>query len=184
MAGAENRPVPKDETVRRNMERQRRRDTDCELMLRKALHAAGFRFRVNYPVPERPRRTIDIAFTRQRLAIFVDGCFWHGCEEHGVQPKHNAEWWSSKLAANRERDAETTALLVAAGWRVLRLWEHQSVNEQFTLVEQALADGGSAPQLQDLADQAQSSSEAPHNDNESAPTILDSSHRTNPFTGR
>ena len=120
------------------MEGQRRRDTAPELLLRRALHAAGFRFRVHYPVPGRPRRTIDIAFTRRRLAIFIDGCFWHGCEQHGVQPKHNADWWAKKLEANRQRDAETDALLLAEGWQVLRLWEHQSVNEQYHIVERAL----------------------------------------------
>lgn len=122
------------------MENQRRRDTDPEVQLRKALHARGRRFRVNYPVPGRPRRTIDIAFPGKKLAVFVDGCFWHGCQEHGVSPKHNAAWWADKLSTNRQRDEETTAILLAAGWRVLRLWEHQALIEQVALTEWTLSE--------------------------------------------
>ena len=107
----------------------RRRDNDAELAVRRLLHAAGYRYRVTYPVPGRSRRTIDIAFTRHKVAVFIDGCFWHGCPQHGTQPRSNAEWWSTKLAANRARDADTTARLQANGWLVLRAWEHQSSAE-------------------------------------------------------
>lgn len=101
-----------------------RRDTRPEVALRKALHAKGLRFRVQVKVPGNRRRTIDIAFTRARLAVFVDGCFWHGCPDHHVPPKANAEWWRWKVDRNRARDADTTAKLEAAGWQVLRIWEH------------------------------------------------------------
>ncbi|WP_043499767.1 very short patch repair endonuclease [Georgenia sp. SUBG003] len=115
-----------------------RRDTGCELLLRRRLHAAGLRYRVNYPVPGNRRRTIDIAFTRARVAVFVDGCFWHGCPEHGTQPRANAQWWSQKLAANQARDADTTALLEAAGWSVVRVWEHSDPAEAAQLVTDAV----------------------------------------------
>jgi DNA mismatch endonuclease (patch repair protein) len=111
-----------------------RRDTGCELLLRRQLHAAGLRYRVNFPVPGNRRRTIDIAFTRAKVAVFVDGCFWHGCPEHGTQPRANADWWSQKLAANQARDADTTALLEAAGWAVVRVWEHSEPAEAAQLV--------------------------------------------------
>ena len=82
----------------------RRRNTVPELAVRRLLHAAGLRYRVVYPVPGQRRRTIDIAFTRPRLAVFIDGCFWHGCRAHGSQPRANSEWWRHKIAANQARD--------------------------------------------------------------------------------
>lgn len=117
---------------------QKRRDTSAELLLRRALHAAGHRYRVNLKVPGAPRRTIDIAFTRPKLAVMVDGCFWHGCPDHCVPPKHNAAWWAEKLRTNRERDADTTELLEGAGWAVLRIWEHVPSAEGAAMVEEAL----------------------------------------------
>lgn len=113
------------------MSLQARRDTRPELALRSRLHAAGLRFRVSYPVPELTRCTIDIAFTRRRVAIFVDGCFWHDCPEHGTQPKANASRWAAKLAANRSRDRKVDALLEDQGWSVLRIWEHEDVSTAF-----------------------------------------------------
>lgn len=97
-----------------------------EIRLRSALHCRGYRFRKDHPVRVggkivRP----DIAFTKRRLAIFVDGCFWHSCPEHGRQPGVNGEYWSPKLAGNVVRDREQTAALVSAGWKVLRFWEHE-----------------------------------------------------------
>lgn len=111
--------------VSRRMSAARRRDTAPEVALRKVLHAAGLRYRVAYPVPGQRRRTIDIAFTRVRVAVFVDGCFWHGCPEHGTRPRANSEWWAVKLEANRARDADTVRALEELGWLVLRIWEHQ-----------------------------------------------------------
>lgn len=106
------------------MSRQRRRDTQPELRLRRELHRRGLRFRVDLPLPELPRRRADIVFTRARIAVFVDGCFWHSCPDHATRPAHNAEWWSEKLAKNVARDRETDQRLTAAGWTVLRFWEH------------------------------------------------------------
>lgn len=115
--------------VRARMQRQKTRDTSPEKALRRALFARGLRFRVQFPVPGMPRRTIDIAFPKKKLAVFVDGCFWHGCPDHGVRPKSNADWWAVKLAKNVERDAETTGVLRSLGWRVIRCWEHTAPDE-------------------------------------------------------
>lgn len=116
------------------MSKLARRDTKPEVALRKALHGLGFRFRVQVKVPGNRRRTIDIAFTRPKLAVFVDGCFWHGCPDHHVPPKTNADWWRWKVELNRARDNDTDAKLGAAGWRVLRIWEHVAPEEAANLV--------------------------------------------------
>lgn len=108
------------------MSTARRRDTKPELDVRRLLHARGLRYRVTYPVPGLTRRSIDIAFTRTKVAVFLDGCFWHGCPEHGTQPRANADWWLAKLRRNTARDVETNQVLECAGWRVLRFWEHES----------------------------------------------------------
>ena len=104
------------------MRGNRRRDTSPELRLRRELHRRGRRFRVDERVKVEARRCPrpDILFTRWRVAIFVDGCFWHCCPEHGKPPKTNGAYWGPKLARNVERDAEDTAVLQAAGWKVLR----------------------------------------------------------------
>jgi len=102
------------------------RDTKPELAVRRLLHAHGYRYRVNYRPSPDIRRTADIVFTRRRIAVFIDGCFWHGCPLHGTSPKANADYWGPKLARNVERDLDTTARLTAAGWTVLRFWEHES----------------------------------------------------------
>ncbi|MEV0746649.1 MULTISPECIES: very short patch repair endonuclease [unclassified Streptomyces] len=116
---------PSSPGVSARMSRQASRDTAPEVAVRKLLHASGYRYRLNERVPHMSRRTIDIAFTRAKVAVFLDGCFWHGCPEHATQPKSNAEWWRQKLDRNMARDAETTAHLVTEGWTVLRFWEHQ-----------------------------------------------------------
>ena len=108
------------------MSRQRTRDTEPEMALRRELHARGMRYRVGYPVPGNRRRSIDIAFVGVRLGVFVDGCFWHGCPTHGTWPMTNAEWWENKIKMNRARDNETDRLLRENGWESLRVWEHES----------------------------------------------------------
>ncbi|MGW6485839.1 very short patch repair endonuclease [Streptomyces sp. NPDC055056] len=111
------------------MSRQLSKDTNAELAVRRLLHAAGLRYRVEYPVPGMARRRIDVAFTRAKVAVLIDGCFWHGCPRHATQPKANAEWWRNKLDRNMARDRETTEHLMAAGWVVLRFWEHEAPEE-------------------------------------------------------
>lgn len=120
------------------MSRAKRRDTAPELLLRRELHRRGRRFRVVVKVPGNNRRTIDIAFPRQKLAVFVDGCFWHGCPEHGTAPTANAQWWQQKLSANMARDRDTDRLLGEAGWSILRAWEHESPVEAADRVIKAL----------------------------------------------
>jgi DNA mismatch endonuclease (patch repair protein) len=122
----------------KRMSRAARRDTAPELALRRELHRRGRRYRVVVRVPGRNRRTIDIAFTRARLAVFVDGCFWHGCPEHGTRPAHNSEWWTTKLAANFGRDRDTDEHLASEGWGVLRIWEHVPPSQAADQVEAAL----------------------------------------------
>lgn len=106
------------------MQTTRRRDTPAEVALRSALHRLGLRFRVAYPLPGL-RRSADVAFPRRRVAVFVDGCFWHGCPVHGTWPKQNAEWWRAKIEANQRRDADTDRRLAEAGWLVIRVWQHE-----------------------------------------------------------
>lgn len=103
------------------MSRIKGKDTGPELNLRKALWAEGYRYRLKSKLPGRP----DIVFPRQKLAVFVDGCFWHGCPEHAVSPKSNSAFWSKKLGGNIERDGRVNARLASEGWRVLRIWEHE-----------------------------------------------------------
>lgn len=121
------------------MARQPSRDNPRERELRSRLHSRGRRFRVYYPVPGRPRRTIDIALPGRRLAIFLDGCFWHSCPEHASHPKANHDWWGRKFAGNRDRDADTNRALQEAGWTVLRFWEHESLDGVVEQLEEALA---------------------------------------------
>ncbi|RZU73630.1 T/G mismatch-specific endonuclease [Micromonospora kangleipakensis] len=130
--------VPSSPMVSAQMSRLPRRDTGPEVQLRRLLHAQGLRYRVQLPVPDWRRRTIDIAFTRVKVAVFVDGCFWHGCPEHGMVPRSNQAWWASKLEANRRRDAETTAHLQSRGWRVLRFWSHDDVSDMVVAVTRAV----------------------------------------------
>ncbi|MGQ4414663.1 very short patch repair endonuclease [Streptomyces sp. SAS_269] len=121
------------------MSRQGSRDTTPEIAVRRLLHASGLRYRVNVPVPGMPRRTIDIVFGKYKIAIFMDGCFWHGCPEHATHPKANSEWWRQKLDRNMGRDIETTEHLTAAGWTVLRFWEHEEPLTVALRVQEAIA---------------------------------------------
>lgn len=111
------------------MSRQRTRDTGPELALRRALHRLGYRYRVDAPLPGLPRRRADLLFPGPKVAVFVDGCFWHGCPVHATRPARNREWWAAKLAGNIDRDRHTDEHLIALGWTVVRVWEHESVED-------------------------------------------------------
>lgn len=117
------------------MQATRRRDTAPELALRRELHHRGLRYRVDLALPQLPRRRMDVVFTRARVVVLVDGCFWHGCPEHGTTARSNADYWSHKITENRARDADTDARLRAAGWRVLRVWEHEAPDRAADRVE-------------------------------------------------
>ncbi|WP_346536258.1 very short patch repair endonuclease [Micromonospora sp. DPT] len=133
-------PVPSSSGASRRMSRQRRRDTAPEMSIRQMLHAQGYRYRVAWPIPGLRRRTIDIAFTRARVAVFIDGCFWHSCPQHKTSPAANSDWWSKKLETNRLRDFETNAHLEALAWSVLRIWEHESPADAVARVADRLSE--------------------------------------------
>jgi len=103
----------------------RRRDTKPEMRVRRILHAAGLRYRVDFPPIQQLRSRADIVFSRRRIAIFIDGCFWHQCPLHGTTPSANSDYWGPKLERNTERDLEVNRALAAAGWTTLRFWEHE-----------------------------------------------------------
>jgi DNA mismatch endonuclease (patch repair protein) len=125
-----------------NMRAIRRTDTKPEVALRSALHRRGYRFRKDYRLilNDGARVRPDIAFTARRVAVFVDGCFWHACPEHGRNPRVNEWYWAPKLRRTMERDAAATAALAAAGWRVVRVWEHVSLAEAVAAVLAALGE--------------------------------------------
>ncbi|MFC7464959.1 very short patch repair endonuclease [Brachybacterium sp. GCM10030252] len=126
MAGSPVHPRPTSEQARRTMLANRRRDTTIEIAVRRHLHKAGLRYRVDYaPDPAQRRRRADIVFPKLRIAVYIDGCFWHGCPTHYSPPKSNSEYWLPKIERNRTRDEETTDALRALGWTVLRYWEHE-----------------------------------------------------------
>lgn len=144
-------PPASSPAVRRSMQGNRRRDTRPEVLLRRELRRLGRTgYRVDHPVDvtkglerfmeqagltaypfQRRRLTVrpDLVFVGARLAVFLHGCYWHGCEDHYVEPRTNAGYWGPKIARNRERDRETALLLEAAGWRVLTVWEHEAPQE-------------------------------------------------------
>ena len=119
-------PTPTSPAATKRMRSNRRLDTKPEVALRSLLHRSGLRFKKDYPVRLPDGRTVhlDIAFTRKKIAVFVDGCFWHSCPEHGSTPRSNQEYWIPKLNQNVERDKNVGTGLKAKGWQVIRVWEH------------------------------------------------------------
>lgn len=131
--------------------------TKPEMDLRRALHATGMRFRVQVPVPGNRRRRMDVAFTKAKIAVFVDGCFWHGCPDHGPRPRRNAEWWEWKISTNQARDADTDLLLSKQGWHVVRVWEHEAAGDVVRIIDSVWrsrsgSDGGSRGAASDQGD--------------------------------
>lgn len=126
--------------ARKVMQGNKARDTTPELAVRRRLHAAGLRYRVAYLPESSLRRTADIVFTRQRVAVFIDGCYWHACPEHRTIAQANANYCSTKLERNVARDAHTTAQLQEAGWCVLRFWEHEDPGDVAAKVTAAVRD--------------------------------------------
>ena len=135
------------EQTSRRMAHQAVRDTKPEMVLRRLLFANGLRYRVDFRLPLPWRSSGDIVFPRLKLAVFVDGCFWHSCPDHGTRPQRNADWWAAKLDRNIERDRQTTEALRSAGWSVLRVWEHeaagaaaQRIVDEVKRLQQAISD--------------------------------------------
>jgi DNA mismatch endonuclease (patch repair protein) len=120
------------------MSRTAQRDNANERALRSALHRRGLRFRLHRQLLVGNRRSVDIAFPASRTAVFVDGCFWHGCPDHGTWPKNNADWWRAKIIANIARDRDTDRKLVEVGWTVVRIWEHEAVETAADRIEAAV----------------------------------------------
>jgi DNA mismatch endonuclease, patch repair protein len=120
------RPSPSSTAALRRMQAAKPRDTAPEKALRTVLHKKGLRFRLQVKPIETLNRTVDVVFPSVKVAVFVDGCFWHGCPIHGTQPKANAQFWQAKIQRNRERDVDTSLQLKKAGWRVVRIWEHDN----------------------------------------------------------
>ncbi|MCR6647298.1 MAG: very short patch repair endonuclease [Cellulomonas sp.] len=124
------------------MRGNRGRDTGPELAVRRELHRRGLRYRVNVRPLARLRRTVDVAFTRQRVVVLIDGCWWHGCPEHHRPARTNSDFWSLKIAGNVARDRDTDEQLRAAGWMVLRFWEHEPVGDVADAVERVVRPTG------------------------------------------
>ncbi|MBS1844982.1 MAG: very short patch repair endonuclease [Actinobacteria bacterium] len=130
--------TPSSAGVSERMARVRRRDTAPELELRSELHRRGLRYRVDRrPLKGVPSRA-DLIFGPAKVAVYVDGCFWHSCPEHGTMPRSNEAFWRAKLARNRERDAKVNALLAEEGWTVVRIWEHEAIDAAADRVQAAV----------------------------------------------
>ena len=106
-----------------------RRDTSFEIQVRRLLHSRGYRYRVDHPLPGITRSRPDLVFPTERVAIYLDGCFWHSCPIHATTPVSGREWWVAKLAANVERDRRHGRELESAGWVAARFWEHEPPSE-------------------------------------------------------
>jgi DNA mismatch endonuclease (patch repair protein) len=145
--GVADYPHPSSQGRSANMKANRRTDTKPELALRHALHKLGYRYRKDYRLDLDGGRRVrpDIAFTARKVAVFVDGCFWHACPVHGSKPRANEWYWGPKLLRNVERDRVNDAALTRAGWTVVRLWEHVPLDEAVTTVVGALAASGLTP---------------------------------------
>lgn len=130
--------------VSRRMGAIKGRNNSREKQIRSLLFRMSYRFRLHWPVPGCSRRTIDIAFTRIRLAVFLDGCFWHGCELHRTFPKTNAAFWQQKIDKNIERDLETNRILRKVGWMVIRIWGHEPVSDSVIAIKTAIAKASKA----------------------------------------
>jgi len=132
-------PVPSSEAVSNAMRQNRKTGSRPEVSLRRELHRRGLRYRKNPPLrTDAGIVTPDLAFVGPKVAVFVDGCFWHSCPTHGNTPETNRGYWEPKLRRNRERDREATAALIAEGWVVVRVWEHEPPKGAATTVETAV----------------------------------------------
>ena len=133
-------PAPLNAGRSRNMQANRRSNTKPEVVLRSALHRLGYRYRKDMQIRlDDVRVRPDIVFTARKVAVFVDGCFWHVCPEHGRQPTTNDWYWTPKLRRNVERDRTTTAALERNGWQVVRIWEHEPLPDAVEAIRSAIS---------------------------------------------
>lgn len=139
-------PPASSEAIRERMRATKRRDTAAEMALRRELHRRGLRYRVDQAPLASVRRRADIVFRPRRVAVFVDGCFWHSCPLHGTIPRANREWWQQKLEANARRDRCTDQTLLDASWQVIRVWEHEDPIAAADRVMRALRRAEARPQ--------------------------------------
>jgi len=130
------RPTPSSGDATRRMRANRRTDTKPEVAVRSILHRIGLRFRKDHPIALSSGKIVrpDIVFTKQKIAIFIDGCFWHSCPQHGTSPKSNKEYWIPKLRENIARDRDSDIALISEGWLVVRIWEHVAPAEAATII--------------------------------------------------
>lgn len=128
-------PKPSSLAAHNRMVAQRQRDTEAELHVRRILFRKGMRYRVDYPVLHKPLRRADIAFMGVKVAVFIDGCFWHGCPVHGTRAKANAAFWDDKISTNQKRDKDTNNRLKEQGWSVIRIWEHEDPEKAAKKIE-------------------------------------------------
>jgi DNA mismatch endonuclease, patch repair protein len=142
-------PQPSSPGRSANMRANRRSDTKPELALRRALHGLGYRYRKDYRIDLDGRRVRpDVVFTARRVAVFVDGCFWHACPEHGGRPAVNDWYWSPKLHRNVERDRKADETLAAAGWQVVRVWEHETLEAAVAAVVAVVGAARTSPRIE------------------------------------
>ncbi|WP_433274647.1 very short patch repair endonuclease [Pseudonocardia xinjiangensis] len=133
-------PRASSETIRRRMSRQRRTNTKPEMDVRRQLHAAGLRYRVDVRLEADLRVRGDIVWAQDRIVVFVDGCYWHRCPLHSTAPKSNADWWQTKLEENTARDRRVDQILRKRGWLVLRFWEHEDPRKVASAIKDQLAE--------------------------------------------
>lgn len=138
------------EATRRSMKGNRGRDTGPEMAVRRIVHSRGLRYRVDARPIAALNRRADLVFTRVKVAVFIDGCFWHGCPDHHTVAKANANYWAQKVAKNRERDLETCERLREEGWLVLRFWEHQTASDVAEAIICAVRDRRASDMLSDV----------------------------------
>lgn len=130
---------PVDPMTRKRMLATKGKNNRLELSIRRELHKRGLRYRLHQRLLEKSRRTVDVVFVRPRVAVFVDGCFWHGCQHHRSWPKNNGAWWASKIESNMARDRDIDARLNSLGWRVIRIWEHEKISDAVDRVVRAIS---------------------------------------------
>lgn len=160
-------PLPVPPATTRRMKATKGRDNQREVALRSRLHRMGLRFRLHVRLLKQSTRSVDVVFPKARVAVFLDGCFWHGCPLHGTWPKNNATFWRTKIEANRMRDRDTDDRLFSEGWTVVRIWEHEQLDVAVLNIHQAVSKGllAESTMMQNNADRDEKSRSKTSNKN-------------------